>query len=134
MLTPIHILCDCYAKIFCGLNVYSQTCKVNSKPKRDNTQPQPGTSGTSKRGKALESLSEDSEGILTDEDIGEEEKCCVCKKWEPDEIRGSAYIAFVSWGKCDFCLHWTHLKTFTEIRVIRRDSVFRCPHCPFTMF
>ena len=112
----------------------NQKSKVISKPQRESTQPQPSTSGTSKKGKALEILSEDSEGSLTDEDIGEEEKCCVCKKWEPDEIRGSAYISFVNWAKCDFCPHWTHLKTCTEVRVIRRDSVFRCPHCPSTMF
>ena len=92
------------------------------------------TSGTSRKGKALDILSEDSEGSLSDEDIGEEEKCCVCKKWEPDETRGSAYISFVNWAKCDFCPHWTHLKTCTEVRVIRRDIVFRCLHCPFTMF
>ena len=112
----------------------NQKTKGNPKPQRDSTQPQPSTSGTSRKGKALDILSEDSEGSLSDEDIGEEEKCCVCKKWEPDEIRGSAYISFVNWAKCDFCPHWTHLKTCTEVRVIRRDSVFRCPHCPSTMF
>ena len=112
----------------------NQKTKGNPKPQRDSTPPQPSTSGTSRKGKALDILSEDSEGSLRDEDIGEEEKCCVCKKWEPDEIRGSAYISFVNWAKCDFCPHWTHLKTCTEVRVIRRESVFRCPHCPSTMF
>ena len=66
----------------------NQKSKVNSKPQRESTQPQPSTSGTSRKGKALDILSEDSEGSLSDEDIREEEKCCVCKKWEPDEIRG----------------------------------------------
>lgn len=101
-----------------------------SKSEIEDTQPQPSTSGINKKGKALAILSEESEGSSGEEDIGEEEKCCVCKKWEPDEMRGSDYISFVTWGKCDFCSHWTHLKTCTEVRVLRRDSVFRCPHCP----
>ena len=58
----------------------NQKTKGNPKPQRDSTQPQPSTSGTSRKGKALDILSEDSEGSLSDEDIGEEEKCCVCKK------------------------------------------------------
>ena len=49
----------------------NQKTKGNPKPQRNSTQPQPSTSGTSRKGKALDILSEDSEGSLSDEDIGE---------------------------------------------------------------
>ena len=76
-------------------------------------------------------LSEDS--AESDSELVEssqETNCCVCKKSEPED--GSEEFVFVGmlkWEKCDFCSHWTHLKTCTEVRVLRRDSEFRCPHC-----
>ena len=36
---------------------------------------------------------------------------------------------FVKWAKCDFCDHWTHLTFCSQVKILRRDSVFRCPHC-----
>ena len=31
----------------------------------------------------------------------EEEKCCICEKWEPEAIRECACVIFVKWAKCD---------------------------------
>ena len=94
-----------------------------------NISQQPSTSGTSKAGKPIDILSTESSDSDSDPEISEEEKCCLCHKWEPDELRGSVFITLVNRGKCDFCPHWTHLKTCSKVRVPRRDSVFRCPHC-----
>ena len=59
-----------------------------------------------------------------------ETKCCVCKKSEPeDESEDFMFVGMLKWGKCDFWSHWTHLKKCTEVRVLRRGSEFRCPHC-----
>ena len=77
-----------------------------------NISQQPSTSGTSKAGKPIDILSTESSDSDSDPEISEEEKCCLCHKLEPDELRGSVFITLVNWGKCDFCPHWTHLKTF----------------------
>ena len=91
--------------------------------------PQPSTSGINKYGKPIDLVSEEGTESDIDSEIDDEEKCCVCNKWEPDELKECIYASLVSWGRCDFCSHWTHLKTCSEVRVLRRDSVFRCPHC-----
>ena len=89
--------------------------------------PRPSTSGTIKVGGPinLSQSSEDSEST----DIAEDEKCCVCHTYEAGYLKQCVYVSFVSWGKCDFCPHWTHLKSCSEVRVVRRGDVFRCPHC-----
>ena len=45
-----------------------------------------------------------------EEEIDESSKCCVCKKWQPDDIRNIYYVEFVKWAECSSCGHWTHLK------------------------
>ena len=89
--------------------------------------PRPSTSGTVKVGGPIElsQSSEDSEYT----DIAEDKKCCVCHTYEAGYLKQCVYVSFVSWGKCDFCPHWTHLKSCSEVRVVRRGGVFRCPHC-----
>lgn len=44
-------------------------------------------------------------------------------------ILDEVYMLVWSAGENVTCSHWTHLKTGTEVRVLGRDSVFRCPHC-----
>lgn len=87
----------------------------------------PSTSGCNKKGGPIFLSDEDdtdSDFILTDDD----ETCCVCDRWQPKEMNTMG-IEFVKWGKCDFCSHWTHLSFCTLVKFLRRDSVFRCPHC-----
>lgn len=103
--------------------------RQSKKSTKLNLSQQPSTSGISKVGKPIDILSTESSESDSDPEISEEEKCCLCHKWESDELRGSVFITLVNWGKCDFCPHWTHLKTCSKVRVLRRDSVFRCPHC-----
>ena len=88
----------------------------------------PSTSGVNTFGGPLSILSEDGEDSYESE-ADSEDLCCVCSGWQPEEIRGCQTIVFVTWGKCDFCPHWTHLKYYSKVRVLRKDSVFRCPHC-----
>jgi hypothetical protein len=90
----------------------------------------PSTSGISKSGGPI-CLTTPSISDSSDSDIGDsdEDKCCVCNLWSPAELKGCTSIVFVKWGKCDFCPHWVHLKFCTEVKVIRRATVFRCPHC-----
>ena len=109
----------------------SSTFSVKQKPVSSELSktPQPSTSGINTYGKPIDLVSEEGTESDTDSEIDDEEKCCVCNKWEPDELKECIYVSLVSWGHCDFCSHWTHLKTCSEVRVLRRDSVFHCPHC-----
>jgi hypothetical protein len=111
----------------------------------------PGTSGTNKKGLRhyeafsaifmhlfidydilgpIPLLSDDElpEDLSDLDSIAEEEKCCTCHDWQPQELRNCTSVVFVKWGKCDFCDHWTHLTFCTPVRVLRRGDVFRCPH------
>ena len=105
----------------------SKTTIQKSEPINLTNDPRPSTSGTSKVGGPIDlsQSSEDSEYT----DIAEDEKCCVCHTYEAGYLKQCVYVSFVSWGKCDFCPHWTHLKSCSEVRVVRRGDVFRCPHC-----
>ncbi|MEW8543568.1 MAG: hypothetical protein AB2693_08525 [Candidatus Thiodiazotropha sp.] len=89
--------------------------------------PVPSTSGINRNGNAINLMSSDESSDYASD--GDDEKCCVCDSWQPEAIRGCQSIIFVKWAKCDFCSHWTHLQFCTEVRVIRRGSEFRCPHC-----
>lgn len=101
--------------------------KVETKKKRP-ASPKPSTSGVcNSRGKALPAEDEDSS---SDSEAGDGELCCVCKKSTPAELRDCISIVFVKWGQCDVCGHWVHLQFCTKVRVLRRGSFFRCPHCP----
>lgn len=59
----------------------------------------------------------------------DEELCCVCKRRMPPEIKLAYVLEFARWAQCDECDHWTHLKYCTQVKVIRRESRFLCPHC-----
>ncbi|KAJ8318132.1 hypothetical protein KUTeg_003223 [Tegillarca granosa] len=48
-----------------------------------------------------------------------EEKCCVCDKFTPAEVRKCTSIIFTKWARCDFCPHWTHLSFCCDTTVIR---------------
>lgn len=86
----------------------------------------PSTSGTV-ASKISRQLDED----VTDSDVddGDDEVCCVCGKFQPEELRACIQLIFVKWAQCDVCGHWTHLQFCTPVRVIRRGMMFKCPHC-----
>lgn len=69
------------------------------------------------------------EDITDDSDSDDDTLCCGCGQRQPEEFKNNTYIEFLNWGKCDFCEHWTHLKYCSPVKAIRRDTVFRCPHC-----
>ncbi|MES9879448.1 MAG: helix-turn-helix domain-containing protein [Sedimenticola sp.] len=92
-------------------NPTSTTSAAKTSSKKRAISPQPGPSRY-----------EDEEQIAVDD-----ETCCVCRKSFPDN---SEYdLEFTSWGQCDACSHWTHLKYCSPIRVLRRSDTFLCPHC-----
>ncbi|XP_061186996.1 uncharacterized protein LOC133195149 [Saccostrea echinata] len=55
--------------------------------------------------------------------------CCICKKFQPDELKRCISLVFVKWAQCDKCSHWVHLIYCSPIRVVRRNDQFFCPHC-----
>ena len=103
--------------------------KKTQKPKHTSiSEPTPGPSGLSKStGSGLNVDTDESQS--SEDEIPEEEKCCVCNKYTPDEVRHSVSIIFPKWVQCDRCPHWTHLIYCTKIRVIRRGDSFFCCHC-----
>ena len=84
-----------------------------------------GSKGKKKRKKVRENepgpshiiLAYDSTDIESDmeSEILENEKCCVCNKFTPDEVRSSISVIFTKWVECNNrkCLHLTHLKYFS---------------------
>ena len=55
--------------------------------------------------------------------------CAVCGKWQPDELNLQLQIQLVTWGQCDKCGCWVHLKFCSAIRELNDDDEFRCPRC-----
>jgi hypothetical protein len=92
-------------------------------------EPQPSTSGLNNKGGPIELSSEDSQLFSDVELTDDEDVCCVCNKWQPIELKDVEGVVFVKWGECSICGHWTHLAYCTEVTVLRRNSVFKCPHC-----
>ena len=103
--------------------------KKNQNKKQCSSSPKPSTSGLNKTpGAPLNLVSSDSSSDEEFED--NDEKCCVCSKRFPPQLRGCPNLVFVKWGQCDECGHWVHLIYCCTTRVLRRDSTFRCIHCP----
>ena len=91
--------------------------------------PQPSTSGVAiKRGGPID-LNTPEYSSDSDESIPDEEKCCVCKLFHPQETRGCEQLLFTKWAQCDKCPHWVHLQYCTKVRVVRLGDTFICPHC-----
>lgn len=86
--------------------------------------PKPSTSGMCKKSKAEEIKCLDSENGDSDTDIeyDDSEKCCVCGRFSPKELRETAAFELVKWAKCTQCDHWVHLKYCTTIRCVRTQS------------
>ena len=55
--------------------------------------------------------------------------CAVCGKWQPDALNLQLQIQLVTWGQCDECGCWVHLKFCSAIRELNDDDEFRCPRC-----
>lgn len=100
--------------------------KVSTLKLNPNTE-KPSTSGQNKKGNPIELTSD----ISSESEISgsEDDNCCVCNRFQPAELQNCHQLVITKWAQCDFCPHWTHLKYCSEVTVIRRDSVFRCPHC-----
>ena len=50
--------------------------------------------------------SEDGPDSDPDQDITDEEKCCVCTSFRQPDLKKCQYFKIVSWGQCDMCNHW----------------------------
>ncbi|XP_053391184.1 uncharacterized protein LOC128554006 [Mercenaria mercenaria] len=72
----------------------------------------------------------DSESDLSaEEEMSADDLCCVCKQFQPKEMKNCVSLVFVKWAKCDVedCPHWTHLKFCCNTSVIRLNDTFYCP-------
>ena len=79
-----------------------------------------------KKGKKCLTFTEDSDS--SQEDIAENEKCIICKKFSPDTTK-LPYVIIVKWGCCDKCNGWVHLQFCSPMRVLRCGDSFLCPNC-----
>lgn len=105
-----------------------KSSKVAPASSKVNFRPMPSTSGlNNNKGAPLDLSSEDNSD--SDYSVDDREKCCKCGLWEPEAFRGCSSILIAKWAQCDFCSHWTHLIYCSEVRVVRRGDIFRCPHC-----
>lgn len=101
--------------------------KAKSQTKNKRASPKPSTSGLSvTTGKPLPVFLSDTS---SDSEAEDGELCCVCKQSSPSQLQDCMALVFVKWGQCDVCGHWVHLSFCTDVRVLRRGSFFRCPHC-----
>ena len=66
-----------------------------------------------------------------DEEIPEVELCCVCKQFNPNQIKLGVGVELSKLVQCDNYRrkHWTHLENCTELRAVRRNIKFYCMHC-----
>ena len=78
--------------------------------------------GPAKKGKKI---------VKVDPVLGENDNvnCAVCGKWQPDALNLQLQIQLVTWGHCDRCGGWVHLKFCTAVRELNDDYEFRCPRC-----
>lgn len=64
--------------------------------------------------------------------IADEEKCCVCDKLEPEQLKFNSYVAFVRLGQCQ-CEQFVHTPPY-QGKVIRMDTQITCPSCVWLSF
>ena len=76
----------------------------------------------------ISSMSEEDSENESESQIPEEDKCCVCKRFYAQD-KESYQVSFTQWACCDECGHWVHLKYCTPIKVVRRETSFKCPCC-----
>lgn len=71
----------------------------------------------------------DTDSQSSEDDVSEEDKCCVCKLFQPKELKNCVSLVFTKWAQCDHqnCGHWTHLIYCCKQKVVRRNDVFECP-------
>ena len=74
--------------------------------------------------------------MSVDSDTPLDKLCCVCQRNTPKELRNCVSIVFPKWAQCDGfkangmpCNHWTHLIYCSDVRVLRLNDKFYCPHC-----
>jgi hypothetical protein len=106
--------------------------KKNANPKKSLKfgSPKPSTSGTCKTNQAIPVHVDDENSYSDfDEQIADEDLCCVCKKWSPPNHNDHPDLKIITWAYCDNCSHCVHLKFCTPVRVVRRLSTFLCPCC-----
>ena len=104
------------------LSVYEQARQTTSASKPTTGSQTPSTSGINPPREVVSSSEDDSEPE-------ESEKCCVCKMVSPPDLHKLQYLKIVNWAECDSCGHWTHLSFCTNVKTIRRNDSFLCPHC-----
>ena len=42
-------------------------------------------------------------------EVDDTEKCCVCKRYTPNELKSCISLTLVTWGQFDLCDRWLHL-------------------------
>ncbi|XP_045169024.1 uncharacterized protein LOC123531825 [Mercenaria mercenaria] len=112
-------------------NIPKKVCKKSSSKEKPYVQPivfhhpEP-TPGPSHINLLLDT---DSNTDDSDDDMPDEDKCCVCKLFQPAQLKNCVSLVITKWAQCDSpgCKHWTHLIYCCKQRVIRRNDTFICP-------
>ncbi|XP_052771636.1 uncharacterized protein LOC128211197 isoform X1 [Mya arenaria] len=94
--------------------------------KKSDTQQMPGSSGDRD---LVESDPHSEYSEQVEEEVAEEELCCVCKKFAPEPMNPMNHLELLSWGECERCGHWTHLKYCCSVKVLQKQDKFLCPCC-----
>ena len=53
-----------------------------------------------------------------DEQHDEDSNCCVCNRYEAEELKNYTNVVFVTWGECMFenCNHWVHIRFCCDVK------------------
>ena len=112
-------------KAECPVKAQKKT-SINKTPKKSvkHVEPQPGPSG-----KQTILLSDDSFLSDSSSEVDDTERCCVCKLYQPKELKNCVSLIFTIWGQCMFqdCKHLVHLQFCCDVRVLRLRDIFYCP-------
>lgn len=106
------------------LSVYQK--KRNSSNQKSTRPDISGVSGNKKR--KVQAPIENTYESSDEENVEENEKCIVCKRFSPDKSK-RLYVIIVNWGQCEKCSGWVHMSLCTSVKAISRGDNFICPSC-----
>ena len=100
---------------------------TNSKSKTVSL-PQPGPSNVNQQQVNSQNSADKESDFESESQMADEDKCCQCQRYYV-QSRDCLEVSITQWACCDVCNHWVHLKYCPPIRVVRKETPFKCPCC-----